>query len=107
MTDVLLVLCTAPADAAPKLAQAIVEARLAACVNVLPDVQSFYWWNGSLESSREVQMLMKTTRDLYEKLESFIRANHPYTVAEVLALEIAQGSAPYLDWVRSETRQGP
>lgn len=100
----LLILCTAPSDeVAATLARGIVEQKLAACVNVLPGVRSFYVWKGQLEDEPEVQLLIKTRRARYEALERWILENHPYDVPEVIALPIERGSRSYLTWLGEQT----
>ena len=99
-----LVLCTAPnPEVGARLARGLVEARLAACVNLVPEVRSFYTWKGALEDEKEVQLLIKTRRSRFEALESWIVENHPYEVPELLALDIATGHGRYLDWLREQT----
>jgi periplasmic divalent cation tolerance protein len=102
----LLVLTNLPdADAARSLAQALVERRLAACVNLLPGVQSIYRWQGAVEEAGEVTALIKTTADRYQELEQAIRALHPYELPEVIALPLTIGLPGYLEWIRQETRK--
>lgn len=96
----LLVLTTCPdADRAEALARGLVEAGLAACVNVVPAVRSFYRWQGRLESATECLVVAKSRRDRYAELERAIRASHPYALPEVLAVPVAAGLAEYLAWV--------
>ena len=98
-------LCTVPSAAvAEQLARVLLEERLVACVNVLPAVRSLYRWQGQVEDAEELLLVMKTAYDRYEALEARVRELHPYEVCEVLALDVAAGSAPYLDWVLAETR---
>lgn len=100
----ILVLCTAPnADVGAKLARGIVEASLAACVNVVPGLRSIYVWKGNVHDEPEVQLLIKTRRARYDALATWIEANHPYEVPEILALPIAAGSAAYLAWLAEQT----
>ena len=104
-TQALLVIANCPDEAcANRIALAVVEAGLAACVNLLPRVQSVYRWLGSIESASEVPLLIKTTAGRYSELETAIRALHPYDVPEIIALPIAQGLPAYLDWLAAETR---
>jgi periplasmic divalent cation tolerance protein len=77
----------------------LVEERLAACANVIPQIESIYHWQGSIESSAEVLVIFKTTRELYPVFERRLRALHPYEVPEIVALELAAGLPAYLDWV--------
>ena len=103
--ETLLVITNCPDEAiANAIALAIVEEKLAACVNILPRVQSVYRWQGSIESASEVPLLIKTTAGRYTELETAIRALHPYDVPEIIALPIAQGLPAYLDWLAAETR---
>ena len=101
----LLVIANCPDEAcANRIALAVVEAGLAACVNLLPRVQSVYRWQGNIESASEVPLLIKTTAGRYTELETAIRELHPYDVPEIIALPIAQGLPAYLDWLAAETR---
>ena len=88
---------------AQTLAQALIERRLAACVNVLADCTSVYRWGGKVESSSEVPLLIKTTTARYPALEEAIRDLHPYEVPEIVAVPIAHGLPEYLNWVAAET----
>jgi periplasmic divalent cation tolerance protein len=101
----LLVLTNLPDRAAAEdLARALVEARLAACVNILPACHSIYRWQGVLEAADEVPLLIKTTSERYPALQAAIRNRHPYELPEVIALPVVQGLPDYLAWVASETR---
>ena len=75
------------------------ESKLAACVNLIPQVTSIYEWQGQLEETGEVLMLIKTTKHNYPAVESALRAKHPYELPEILAVPVEQGLAGYLDWV--------
>jgi periplasmic divalent cation tolerance protein len=102
--EVLLVLTNCPDDGtAGRIATALVENRLAACVNELPPVESTYRWQGKVEQAVEVPLLIKCTRERYPALEEAIRQLHPYTVPEIVAVPVAAGFAPYLRWVAEET----
>jgi periplasmic divalent cation tolerance protein len=105
MDPVLLVLTNLPdRESARSLADGLVAARLAACVNVLADCTSVYRWKGAVEAASEVPVLIKTCGVLYPEVEAFIRAHHPYEVPEVIALPVAGGLASYLAWVAEATR---
>jgi len=112
MTDggaakVMAVLSTAPdSTTASQIAEALVGERLAACVNVVEGVSSIYRWKGAVQRDREVLMVVKTTSDAVERLRSRLVELHPYEVPEVLALAVADGHEPYLDWVRGEVGHG-
>ena len=99
-TDAAIVLTTLGADVdAAALARALVNARLAACVNVLPPMMSTYRWKGAVEQEREQQLVIKTSRALVPALEARLRELHPYEVPEFLVLA-ATGSAAYLAWIQ-------
>lgn len=108
-TEVLVVLVTAPtAEVAAGLARALVEARLAACGNVVPGLRSIYRWEGRVHDEPEALLVLKTTRDRFEALRDEVLRLHPYDVPEVLALPVEAGAARYLAWVAGETRgEGP
>lgn len=100
----LLVITNCPDEAsANAIALAVVEASLAACVNILPRVQSIYRWQGSVESATEIPLLIKTTAAAYPALEQAIAGLHPYKVPEIIALPITQGLPAYLNWLAAET----
>jgi periplasmic divalent cation tolerance protein len=96
----LVIMTTCPdAESADRLSRRLVEGRLAACVNVLPEIGSVYRWQGTIERSRETLLFIKTTRARYEAVEAFIRAGHPYELPEVIAVPIERGSAAYISWL--------
>jgi len=100
----LLVLTNLPdLPAAEALATALVEQRLAACVNILAPCRSVYRWQGAVETAAEVPLLIKTSSERYAALEAAIRAAHPYELPEVIAIPIAQGLPDYLAWVAAQT----
>jgi periplasmic divalent cation tolerance protein len=102
--EVVVVLCTCPdGETARRLAAGLVEARLAACVNILPEIRSIYRWQGETCDEAEVLMIAKTTVRGYPELERWLREQHPYDLPEVLALPVAAGSRGYLEWVARET----
>jgi periplasmic divalent cation tolerance protein len=103
--ELIVILCTAPnGDAAEELARGLVEQRLAACVNVISGVKSFYRWQGKLESDSEVQLLIKSCRDRFDDVVAWLGEHHPYDVPEVLALRADRVSAAYLSWAIESTR---
>ena len=102
--DALLVLTNLPdAASARALAEHIVSARLAACVNILAPCRSVYRWQGKVEDAEEVPMLIKTSAERYPELEAAIRARHPYELPEIVAVPLSQGLPAYLDWIAAET----
>jgi len=103
VTDARVVLMTAPDRAvAEALAEAVMRARLAACVSLVPGLESVYWWKGGIERAQEVLLLMKTTAERVEPLIARVAELHPYEVPELLALPVDAGLPAYLEWVRAE-----
>jgi periplasmic divalent cation tolerance protein len=88
-----------------RLARSITNARLAACVQIVGPIRSFYWWHDRIEDSQEWQLLIKTTTDLITALEAHIKENHSYDTPELIVTPIIAGSVEYLRWVSEETRQ--
>jgi periplasmic divalent cation tolerance protein len=102
--ELLVVFCTFPdKEAAQRIALALVEERLVACVNVLPGVRSVYRWEGRVETAEEVLAVMKTTEEAYARLEARIKELHPYEVPEILAVPAERVEERYAKWVREET----
>ncbi|MGB8883109.1 MAG: divalent-cation tolerance protein CutA [Azonexus sp.] len=102
----LLVLTNCPdEESANAIALALVEERLAACVSILPRVQSVYRWQGAVESATEIPLFIKSTPTNYPALEAAIRDRHPYKVPEIIALAVERGLPAYLDWVTTEATQ--
>ena len=108
MEPILLVMSNLPdRDSALQLAHSLVEARLAACVNVLAQCTSVYRWKGEMETAAEVPVLIKTRESLFPRVEEAIRQMHPYELPEVVAVPITAGLAAYLEWVAVETAPNP
>ena len=104
--ETLLVLTNCPDEAtANSIALALVESKLAACVNILPCVQSIYRWQGVVESATEITLFIKSTATNYPALEAAIRERHPSEIPEIIALPIQAGLPAYLNWVTAETAQ--
>lgn len=100
-----IVLITAPRGRkTDSLANGLITARLAACVNVVPGVVSHYRWKGRVHRDKEALLVAKTTAAKLPALKRWIASHHPYTVPEVLALKISDGSTPYLNWLASELK---
>lgn len=101
----LIVLTTTPAiKEAEALSEKIVEARLAACVQILPQMRSVYIWEGKLQKEDEHLLLIKTLPEKFDELSAFITLNHPYDVPEIVAIDSERVSAPYLEWLTSAVR---
>ena len=88
---------------AQKIASSVVSERLAACANVMPQHQSFYWWDGSVQTGQEVAVILKTREDLFRQLKARILELHSYDTPCIVALPIEAGHAPFLKWINDET----
>ena len=105
--DILTLITTfADAEAARQIGTQLVESQLAACVNVLPGVESIYRWQGEVRLEAEAIVLIKTTRGRLNELEAWLQTNHPYEVPEILVLTPESGSARYFQWVRESVAAG-
>ena len=92
-----------PANA-QKLADKLLAARKAACVNIIPGVSSQYWWQDKIEKAGEVMLVVKTRAALLDELITLVKQNHPYTVPEIIALPVIGGNKDYLDWLDKESK---
>ena len=102
--DFAVVMVTAPdMDLARRLAKAGLDAKLAACANIVPAIESHYWWEGKLESSKEALVIFKTRQEMLPKLEQIVRDVHSYDTPEFVALPLIAGSRKYLAWIENIT----
>jgi periplasmic divalent cation tolerance protein len=100
----ILVLCTCPSlSEADAVATALIEERLAACVNRLPGIKSMYRWEGKVTHDDEILLLIKTSANLFTRLEKTIKKLHPYETPEIIAIPISAGSTDYLRWIGEST----
>lgn len=103
MTDAVIVLCTFPNEQdALRIGSALIEARLAACVNVLPAVRSIYRWKGEIEQADETLLFIKTTQQRFPALRDRIKEMHSYDTPEIIAVPIVDGLSDYLGWIREQ-----
>ena len=103
MTDKIVVFSTCgSAEEAERLARQLVEARLAACVNIITQLQSYYRWKGKVETSAEYLLIIKSSRDLFDQLRLKLESAHSYELPEVLAMPIVAGSPNFLAWLDAE-----
>ncbi|MBZ5586009.1 MAG: divalent-cation tolerance protein CutA [Acidobacteriia bacterium] len=108
MTDKIVVLSTCPTEEeAGKLARVLLEQRLAACVNVVPGVRSYYWWKGAVEDAGEWLLVIKSARPLFAKLSAALRQAHSYELPEALAIPVVDGAPDYLSWLGQNLADGP
>jgi periplasmic divalent cation tolerance protein len=102
--DEIVVFITAPnEDESAKIARALVEARIAGCVNIIKNIRSIYSWEGKIEDEDEVFMIVKTRKELFKSLAGKVRELHSYSVPEIIAFPIVEGSEDYLQWLREVT----
>lgn len=101
---IVVLITTADSEEAERLAEMLIEQRLAACVQILPEIQSVYRWQGKIERQKEVLLIAKSTRLRFEELEREVRAIHSYDTPEIVALPVTVGSKPYLEWLNSSVR---
>ena len=105
MTSAIVVLVTVGSEQeAETIATALLEERLAACVNVASPVRSLYRWEGRIADDREWQLIIKTQARLFEALAARVRALHSYDVPEIIALPVLAGTTDYVDWIQNETK---
>ena len=90
---------------AEELAKKIIESKLAACVQILPQMTSVYFWEGKVQTEPEHQLLIKTLEEKFDELSEFIKSNHSYDVPEIVAIEAEKVSDDYVNWVRGVTSQ--
>ena len=104
MSDALIVFVTVPsAEDASRIGESLVSEKLAACVNVVPGIESIYRWEGKVTRDAEWLLIIKTTGERFEEMERRVKALHVYTTPEVVALKISRGSDDYLKWLREAT----
>jgi periplasmic divalent cation tolerance protein len=105
MTDKRIVLTTCGSlEEARKIAHALIERRLAACVNILPQVESVYRWQGKVETATECLLVIKTTAGMFARVRDTLHELHSYETPECIAIEIEDGSAAYLEWIGESVR---
>jgi len=89
---------------AKDLARMLVESNLAACVNILPECMSVYYWDGKMENTQEVPLIIKTSAELYQQVESAIKRAHPYELPEIIAVSVVKGLPGYINWMLEQTK---
>lgn len=106
MDDLQIVWCTVPdVETGRKIADHLVEYGLAACVNLIPGLQSIYRWDGETRHDNESLLMIKTTSKRYEKLQEAILALHPYELPEIIAVPLTSGLPGYLDWLKNSCKE--
>lgn len=99
---VVLITVSSP-DEGEKIAKALVEKRIAACVNIIPGLRSIYHWQGKVRDDQELLLMAKTSESLFERLQQEIKTLHSYSVPEIIALPVVKGSEAYLNWIDENT----
>jgi len=100
----IVVITTIPKDNAKDLAKLILEERVCACVNIIEDVNSLFWWEGNIDEAKECMLIIKTKEASFPKLKTLITNNHPYSVPEIISFKIDNINEPYFEWINKEVR---
>lgn len=106
MNVVIFITC-ANRDEADRIANELVERKLVACVNIVTQVKSVFWWQGKIDSAEEVLLIAKSKKSLMPKIIRQVKSLHSYEVPEVIALSIISGNKDYIDWIDESVRQSP
>jgi periplasmic divalent cation tolerance protein len=101
--NIRIVYITIPRDEADKIALALVQERLASCVNIVPKITSYYWWEDAVQSDDEALLIVKTTVQRFQALMDYVLEHHPYELPEIIGLPIASAYPEYVAWVKTET----
>lgn len=100
MVTYIIVYCTCPDEnSAQAIASKLIQAKIAACVSLIPAVRSYYWWQGKVEQACEVQLQIKSKKDCFEQITQLVRSIHPYEVPQIIAVPIEAGDKDYLTWI--------
>ena len=103
MENIRVVFVSLPRDEAKSLARRMVENRLAACVNIVTKIESFYRWDDKVEHDEEALLIIKTTQQRFDELRAWVVENHPYDLPEIISLPLSDGLSDYIEWVKKET----
>ncbi|MBU1121987.1 MAG: divalent-cation tolerance protein CutA [Candidatus Omnitrophica bacterium] len=100
----IVVFVTIPTKDSEKLIEKLLNERVCACVNIINNVKSYFWWQGKIDQAQESLLMIKTTDKAFSSLKKLIKSNHPYQVPEIIAFNIDQGNKDYLDWISQEVK---
>ncbi|NWF51873.1 MAG: divalent-cation tolerance protein CutA [Nitrospirae bacterium] len=103
MNEIVVLITASNEDEAVRIAKSLVENRIAGCINIIRDIRSIYSWRGNIEDEKEVLMVAKTKKGLFDTLIEEVKKLHSYTVPEIIALPIIEGSEDYLKWLKEVT----
>jgi len=106
MDEIVVMVTVGSEGEATQISKILVEKKLAACVNIIPGVRSIFQWDGKITEEQEFLLLVKTVKGAFDQLAWAVKANHSYSVPEVIALPIQHGSEEYLSWIRDMTKSG-
>jgi len=104
-TEIYVVFVSLPRDEARNMARGLVENRLAACVNIVPKIESYFMWENTAEYDEESLLIIKTTPAKFEALRTWVQQEHPYELPEIIALPVTAGLSEYVEWVNKVTDQ--
>jgi periplasmic divalent cation tolerance protein len=104
--DIVVFITTANAEEARRIADVLLSERKAACVNIVPGVSSFFWWQGKVDSAQESLLIVKTKASVLNQIVNLVKEHHSYDVPEIIALPIIGGNRDYLEWLGKEVKQG-
>jgi periplasmic divalent cation tolerance protein len=96
---IIVLVATSNKREAEKIAKTLLDERLIACANIIGPAYSLFWWRGKIDEAKEHLILMKTRKDLFEKLSEIVKALHSYEIPEIIALPITEGFKPYIEWL--------
>ena len=103
MESVIAVFISIPRDEARPMAKGLIENRLGACVNILPQIESYFWWDDKVDFDEEALLIVKTSQEKFSELQAYVRENHPLELPEIIAVPLVDAFKDYVNWVRDET----
>jgi len=103
MRHIVVLITTKDTQEAQKISRVLIEKKLAACVNIVKDVKSLFWWEGKVDEADEVLLIAKSREDIFEEIKAQVKASHSYSVPEIIALPIIDGNDEYLKWLEETT----
>lgn len=106
METLRLVMVTIPKDEAAAMARGLVENKLAACVNIIGEINSYFFWQGAVQNDKENLLLIKSTAERFEAIKEYVLEHHPLELPEIIAIDLADSSEDYARWVINETKKG-
>jgi periplasmic divalent cation tolerance protein len=105
METVRVVFVSIPREEAEAMARGLVQNRLAACINIAPRIESYFWWDNKVQYDLEALLIIKTTTDKFDDMVKYVQEHHPYELPEIIAVSLSEALPAYVDWVKSETNR--